>query len=49
LEGRSRGPRKGDGELGGAIQRLVKIDRSGVSDGSGELDTGVTNPDFVDV
>jgi hypothetical protein len=31
------------------IQRIVKVDRSGVSDGSGKLDSLVTNPVFVDV
>jgi len=35
--------RKGDGGFGGEIQRIVKVDRSGVSDGLGKLDSFVTN------
>jgi hypothetical protein len=33
----------------GVIQRIVKVDRSGVFDGSGKLDSLVTNAAFVDV
>jgi hypothetical protein len=48
LEGRSRGSRKGDRGFGGEIQRIIKVDRSGVSDGSGKFDTVVTSSAFVD-
>jgi hypothetical protein len=34
---------------GGEIQRVVKVDRGGVPDGSGKLDTIVANSDVVDV